>query len=345
MNDIEKIYNDIKKQKDLKPIVDSFNLNSPIEVLVFCYAYNHDKYISKCIESMLNQLVDFNVKIIIHNDNSNDKTKEIIESYQNKYKNVISVINQTKNLYLKEHGLLPIFSYLRKYHQGEYIAMCEGDDYWDNTLKLKTQVELLRRYKDCRFCVHKVNVLNNNNQQIVRAIPADSFKLKSCILNEKSFIKLTSIRYPFQTSSYMVRTKDFSNYIDNLPEFAKIMPTEDESILLFFGQLGKTIYIDKPFSCYRKFSEGSWSNEHRNNDAKQNIDRLGKMIKAINSFNGYTLKKFDKQCEYRTNKHRLRILLIENKYDDIFCDKKLKRFFRKQYPKDYLMLAIKRCFK
>lgn len=345
MNKIDKLYNTLKSDNNLKPIAEAFNKEKETEVLIFCYAYNHEKYIANCLDSMLKQLVDFNVKIIVHNDNSTDKTKEIIESYRTKHKEIIKVINQTNNLYSKEHALLPIFSFLRKYLEGKYIAMCEGDDYWTNPLKLKTQVELLNKYPKCHFCVHKVDVLNDETQKVYRTIPAKEFKLKSSVLSSDKFIHLTSIRYPFQTSSYMVRAMDFSNYLDNLPKFAEIMPTEDESTLLYFGQLGEIIYINKSFSVYRKFSDGSWSNDHKEKDLKQNIERLNRMIVAMKEFDSFTCFKYKHQVDFRIKKHQLRIMLLQKKHDEIFLNKSIKKQFRKQYPKEYYSMLLRRLLK
>lgn len=344
MNEIDLIYKNNKKNSKLKAVSEAFNPLLKTEVLVFCYAYNHEKYIRRCINGMLSQLVDFNVKIIIHNDNSTDSTKTIIESYAKMFPNIISVINQQTNLYSKETALLPIFQYLRQFHTGNYIAICEGDDYWIDNLKLKTQVEMFNKNVNCHFCVHKVNVIDSQKKEFIRTIPAKKFNVKSGIIGSKQFISLAMKKYPFQTSSYMFRTLDFSNYLDNLPLFAKTMPTEDESVLLYFGQLGDTCYISHPFSNYMKFSDGSWSNSNKNEDVQKRIMRLHKMIEAIEEFDSYTLNKYSDDCKKRIIKHQFGILRLENRVEDAFNNRELRAFFKHKYPKDYYSLILKNFF-
>lgn len=346
MNILNKQYSLIKKDNELKSVVDAFSPASKTEVLVFCYAYNHEKYISECIDSILNQKVDFNVKIIIHNDHSTDSTLKIIKEYSERYPNIIKIVSQNKNLYDPAHGLLPIFCYLRKYHEGNFIAVCEGDDYWTDPYKIVCQTRIMKQFPELSFCVHKVNVMNDSTKLIERTIPAKKFKLHSGIISSDKFIRLTSIRYPFQTSSYFFRVLDFSNYLDNLPTFAKIMPTEDESLLLYFGQLGNVAYFNQPMSIYRKFSEGSWSNDHKDpNKVHQGNNRLKKMAEAVKEFDKYTNYRFHNYCSKRIVKHEFRILMNSGKVDDIFRNKQFKKYYKKTYPKDYWSFRIRRLLK
>lgn len=346
INKVSKLFDNVRQDCNLQSVPLAFKEDAKTKVVVFCYVYNHEKYIAQCLDSMLSQLVDFNVEIIIHDDNSTDSSLEIIKEYQNKYPYIIKVISQQNNLYDKSHGLLPIFKFLRKYHDGEYISICEGDDYWKDPYKLAFQSKVMDLDKSLSFCVHKVDVMNDETKEITRTIPAKKFNLKTGIIDSQKFISLTSVRYPFQTSSYFFRTIDFSYYLDNLPHFAEIMPTEDESLLLYFGQLGNVCYLDKSLSTYRKFSNGSWSNEHKDpNKANQGNERLLKMIDAVEEFDKYTNYKFHKQCEQRVTKHQFRVLMNDGNIDEIFKVKKYRDYFRKTYPKEYFLTLFRRIFK
>ena len=346
MNKVDSVFQNLNNNHNLQSINNAYNPDNSTKVLIFCYVYNHEKYLQECLDGMLSQLVDFNVKIIIHNDNSSDDSLKICEEYENKYPQIIKVISQTSNLYDKAHGLLPIFKHLRKYHEGKYIAICEGDDFWKNPYKLAFQVAMMDGDDSLSFCVHKVDVFDQGKQKVVRTLPAKDFKLKSGILDSRRFIDLTSKKYPFQTSSYFFRTKDFSQYLDNVPSFAETMPTEDESLLLYFGQLGNVAYLNSSLSVYRKFSEGSWSNDHKNaNDANHGDYRLAKMVEAIKQFDAFTDGRFHKECEYRIIKHEFRTLLNHNRIDEIFKNSKYRRYFMIKYPKEYWIMLIQRLFK
>lgn len=120
-------------------------MNKPL-VSICCLAYNHEKYISECLDGFLMQKVDFDFEILIHDDASTDNTAEIIKIYQTKYPEIIKPIYQKENQYSK--GVSPTFKYNFPRSKGKYIAMCEGDDYWTDPFKLQKQVDFLETHKD-----------------------------------------------------------------------------------------------------------------------------------------------------------------------------------------------------
>lgn len=105
------------------------------------------------------QKTDFSFEILIHDDASTDGTKEIIEDYSNKYPNLIFPIFQNENQYSKGvRGIMAKFNFPRA--RGKYIALCEGDDYWTDPLKLQNQIDFLEERKDLGFCFHEVEVID-----------------------------------------------------------------------------------------------------------------------------------------------------------------------------------------
>lgn len=89
------------------------------------------------------QQVDFPIEIIIHDDASTDRTAEIIREYEEKYPDIIKPIYQNENQWSK--GIKPSPTYVWPKALGKYIALCEGDDYWTDPLKLKKQVEFMEK--------------------------------------------------------------------------------------------------------------------------------------------------------------------------------------------------------
>lgn len=65
-----------------------------IMVSVVMIAYNHERYIRKALESVVNQKTNFKFEIIIHDDASPDKTADIIREYEKKYPEKIIAIYQ-----------------------------------------------------------------------------------------------------------------------------------------------------------------------------------------------------------------------------------------------------------
>ena len=92
------------------------------KVSVIVPVYNVEKYISKCLDTLVNQTLD-DIEIIIVNDGSKDKSKEIIKKYEMQYLEKIKY-------YEKENvGLSDARNYGMKYANGEYIAFLDSDDY------------------------------------------------------------------------------------------------------------------------------------------------------------------------------------------------------------------------
>lgn len=110
--------------------------------------YNHENYIRDCIEGVLMQKTTFPVRVCIHDDASTDKTAEIVREYQEKYPNLIWAYYQTENTFrhLKRKEMRSEF--MSWAQEGKYQAVCEGDDYWIDSLKLQKQVEFLEENID-----------------------------------------------------------------------------------------------------------------------------------------------------------------------------------------------------
>jgi len=124
-------------------------------VSICCTTYNHEKYISKAIESFLMQMTDFPFEIIIRDDCSTDSTADIIKRYVEKYPNIVKPIFETENTY--SQGIRPMPVVFAK-ATGKYLALCEGDDYWTDPNKLQKQIAFLENnpdyvitYTDCEF--------------------------------------------------------------------------------------------------------------------------------------------------------------------------------------------------
>jgi glycosyltransferase involved in cell wall biosynthesis len=115
-------------------------MNEPL-VSICCLAFNHELFIRQCIEGFMMQKTNFKFEILIHDDASTDNTAEIIKEYEYKFPDIIKPIYQSENQYSKGIGVSRVYQFPRA--QGKYIALCEGDDYWTDPLKLQKQVNFL----------------------------------------------------------------------------------------------------------------------------------------------------------------------------------------------------------
>ncbi len=113
-------------------------MNKPL-VSIITPTYNHERFIGKCIESVLSQTYS-NWEMIIIDDCSQDKTKEIIDHYAIKDKR-IKFLSHNKNYGVD--GLSETYNEALKISEGELIAILEGDDVWPED-KLEKQIQAFK---------------------------------------------------------------------------------------------------------------------------------------------------------------------------------------------------------
>ena len=111
-------------------------------VSVHMITYNHEPYIRQAIEGVMMQKTDFEFELVIGEDASQDKTREICFEYQKKYPDKIRVLWWHENVTKYGGNGRRVTARCR----GEFIALCEGDDYWIDPLKLQKQVEVMRKH-------------------------------------------------------------------------------------------------------------------------------------------------------------------------------------------------------
>lgn len=113
-------------------------------VSVIVLSYKHVKYIRKCIDSILAQKVNFDIEIVVGDDNSNDGTKEILLAYKEKHPDIFKLIIKDKNEGAAKNGYD-----VRKACRGKYVANMESDDFWCDENKLQKQVDYLEAHPEC----------------------------------------------------------------------------------------------------------------------------------------------------------------------------------------------------
>ena len=117
------------------------------KVSISIITYNQEEYISACLDSAVNQVVNFDYEIVVADDCSTDNTPKIISEYALKYPGLIKPILRSVNLGVARNAIATINEC-----NGQYVALLEGDDFWVNENKLQKQVDFLDKNEDCVFC-------------------------------------------------------------------------------------------------------------------------------------------------------------------------------------------------
>ena len=145
-----------------------------MKLSVIVPVYNVEKYLGKCLDSLVNQTMD-NIEIIVVNDESPDKSQDIIDKYAKKYKNIHAV--QKKN-----GGLSSARNYGLKYAKGEYVTFVDSDDY----VKENMYEIMYKRAKDNNFDIVAcdINYVYPNYEESVYTDPKhDSFNIREVFIN------------------------------------------------------------------------------------------------------------------------------------------------------------------
>ena len=162
-------------------------------VSVICLAYNHSRYIRKCLDGFVMQQTDFRYEVIIHDDASDDGTDLIIKEYADRYPDIFVPVYQTVNQYSQGVPIGKVFLYPRA--KGKYIAECEGDDYWTDPLKLQKQVDFLESHPDYVLCSTNCNMLIEKTGEIVPWILGTEDEISMEYLMENNRVATLTVLY------------------------------------------------------------------------------------------------------------------------------------------------------
>lgn len=269
-----------------------------ILVSVWMITYNHEKYISDALDSVLSQKVNFNFEIVIGDDHSLDQTTQILKDYQKNNPKLIKLILQKKNV-----GMIANQNVTFKACRGKYIAMLEGDDFWTDPNKLQMQVEMMLKNPACHLSFHPVNETKHG-----RILSRHSFRNK--IFSVRNVIKGGGYYCP--TASLMLNRA----VVEQLPRFLCEAPAGDYYLQILGSINGGALYINKVMATYRIESEGSWSELVKKHSARILFKK--ETIKILDLLNSHLNFKFNKEI----NNRQLLILLmiaydylLEEEYD------------------------------
>ena len=123
-------------------------------VSILCLTYNQEEYIRDTLNGFINQKTDFDYEVIISDDCSTDKTKDIILEYEKKYPNIIKPFLREENI-----GAMKNFIETYKLCKARYVALCDGDDFWTDPKKLQIQVDFLENNQDFAMSSHAVKTM------------------------------------------------------------------------------------------------------------------------------------------------------------------------------------------
>ena len=134
-------------------------------VAIHCLVYNHAPYLRDCLEGFVMQQTNFPFVAVVHDDASTDNSAAIIREYEQKYPHIFKPIYEIESIYKKGgFGAIDnVMLHAINATNAKYVAMCEGDDYWTDPLKLQKQVDFMEANPEYVLCCHRYKIYNQND--------------------------------------------------------------------------------------------------------------------------------------------------------------------------------------
>jgi glycosyltransferase involved in cell wall biosynthesis len=243
-----------------------------MKVSVLTITYNQEKYVAQALDSILMQQVDFDYEIVICEDASTDRTREIVLEYAGKHPDKIRVL--LRDAAAAEHdrarslgGKTNFVNGLQSC-QGEFVAWLDGDDYWTDDHKLQKLVDFLESHPECSLSFHDATVLFEDNSEAPRILyPPNQREITTL-----SELIATGV-FPLPCT-VLFRNKTFGE----LPESFNEVSNGDWLMFVLLAEHGNFGYLDEVMAAYRIHGAGFWSSLNTN----QRLQQQTKTYEAIN---------------------------------------------------------------
>lgn len=232
-------------------------------VAIKCLVYNHEPYLRDCLEGFVMQQTNFPFVAIVHDDASTDGSAAIIRKYEEKYPDIIKPIYEAENQYSKRDGSLGrIMNAAVDATGAKYVAMCEGDDYWTDPLKLQKQVDFMEANPEYSITSHRYTIYNHEERVFTQDYLADLFEDKKNVFGV-AFERKNYLDYPYMQTMTVMYKNDCLNY-----DYYTKLPIKGDLSLFYVSLLGGKGYcLNFDGAVYRRSNTGvyakkTWDQKH-----------------------------------------------------------------------------------
>jgi len=298
--------------------------------------YNHEKFIAQAIEGVLMQKTDFPFELIIGEDCSTDRTREIVVDYANRYPEIIKPILHEKNVGAKANS-----ESVREACTGKYVALCEGDDYWIDPLKLQKQVDFMESHPECTLSIHNAVIIDSKGKN------GGNFLLSKNIKSGIYSVEQIALFGFVPTASILYRKHIF----ENPPVWFSNARPGDYALILIVCSAGYAYYSSEVASAYRHGVLGSATVRLNNKPRIEKVQYFKQYIHLIDCFDEYTNCKYKEAMDQVRIRKEIAIIELEKDFaslrrsryksyvKSLSISQRLKMYLRMLFPKAYKNLA------
>lgn len=251
-----------------------------MKVTVLVTTYDHEKFIAQAINSLLMQETDFEYEVVIIEDYSTDRTRDIVINFQEKYPSRIRLILAEKNNNDNRAWGSEIVNCRSK-----YIALLDGDDYWTSSNKLQKQVDFLESHPECTICCHNATAFYEDGSQ-----PAYDFNPP----DQKEISTLDDLWTGnfIACCSAMLR----GGVVSRFPDWFYPLQWGDWELYILWAQHGDIGFINEVMGAYRVHNRGLWS-------GLSEIQQIEQVIEFYQKMNANLDFKYDEIIRVMIAKH------------------------------------------
>lgn len=204
-----------------------------IKVSVIVPAYNEEKYLERCLETIVRQTLE-EIEIILIDDGSNDKTYDICEKYYAAYPDKVVVIHK------KNEGLGPARNTGISIARGAYIGFVDADDWIDVNMYKSMYESAQENNSDIVICDVRKMFVSENRETVEVSLPEESRQISI-----GKYIK--DGLNPAYSWNKLYKRKIWDEY-----KFKKMVYEDLDIILTILSNCKSVSYIQKPFNTYYK---------------------------------------------------------------------------------------------
>jgi glycosyltransferase involved in cell wall biosynthesis len=287
------------------------DFSKPI-VSICSITYNHEDFIEEALDTFLMQETNFPFEIVIDDDASSDNNQNIIEKYSKAFPHIIKANLRNDNI-----GMINNYIKNTKRAKGKYIALCEGDDYWTDSLKIQKQCDFLENNKNYAFCFHDYDIWNETEESYHTNVSVHHINFPINAIYSSTRILLG----PFVASTL---TLMFKNIIDR-PNCLNRLPFGDKSFEKLLAFYGDGYFINDSMACYRNHNKG-----------------ISKKIKWQESMSNHEMINIELyECLQKTfpNQH-IEVVNCRIDYHKIFLERNNRLGFLLNMPKELKVIRV-----
>jgi len=237
-----------------------------MKLTVMMIAYNHERFIAQALESVLAQRVNFDYEIVVGEDCSTDRTREIIMDFCRRYPDRIVPLLRDRNVGAMRNMMATLAAC-----GGQYLALLDGDDYWTCEDKLQRQVDFLDAHPDYAICCSRVQVVDEMGEGRGGIYPTTAAGLYTIEdLLRADIMATCSVMYRWGS-------------VGVIPSWILEMKMGDWPLHILVARSGKINLLDDVMAVYRMHSGGIWASEPLVNQLRE----MARMLKALDQHLGF----------------------------------------------------------